>query len=252
MKNPCQDKIKRNRNIGTSKQGHGQNNTFSIPQPWDTSKYFYERFQGINVDTIIVHGREITVVIEDLSVGYYYSFTPKEAQLVLDNLPKKDLISFGLLIFRQPKKKERILSSVWGRLVYSYEFRGDYLPVIIEATPENKNFTFPKKQSVDRRQEFELLQEDGLDFEMGKREYVAVVDKEKIKSIQLHRTLLHEVGHYVHYLEVVERPGRPDEEYKFWEKRYNAYFSIPSTDKEAFANKYAVVQKKRLQQIGII
>lgn len=253
MKFPGQDNTKRNRNIGTAKQGHGQNNMLSIPQPWDTTKFFYERFQGVNLETIIVHGRELTVVIEDLSEGYYYSFSAKEAEIILDNLPKKDLVDFGLLIFRQPKKKERILSSVWGRLIYSYEFRGEYLPaIIIEATPENKDFTFPKKQSVERRQEFELLKKDGLVFEMGKREYVAVADKEKIKSIQLHRTLLHEVGHYVHYLEVVERPGDPEEEYELREKRYDAYFSIPSNDKEAFANKYAVEQKRRLQKAEII
>ena len=32
---------------------------------------------------------------------------------------------------RQPKRKEEIISPVWGRLIYSYEFENDYCPAII-------------------------------------------------------------------------------------------------------------------------
>jgi len=38
MKNP----IRRNRNIGTAKQGFGQNNKLKIPSPFGTLQAFYE------------------------------------------------------------------------------------------------------------------------------------------------------------------------------------------------------------------
>ena len=68
---------------------------------------------------------------------YYYSCTRFDVEKILNQLGEFDLEGFGIVIFRQPKKKESILSSVWGRLVYSYEFKDDYLPaVIIESVPE--------------------------------------------------------------------------------------------------------------------
>ena len=73
-----------------------------------------------------------------------------------------------------------------------------------------------------------------------------------IRDIQLYRTLLHEVGHYVQYLEVVEIPGDDEEPFEDWEKRSDLYFSIPAMDKEAFANRYAIDMKSKLRIKGII
>ena len=253
MNRSVRNPTKRNRNIGTSKQGHGLDNELSIPQPSDTLKFFYERFIEAETSTISVHDRELPVVVEKLKEGFFYSCTPADAELVLNQLPEEDLEGFGLLIFRQPKKKEQILSSVWGRLIYSVEFKDDYLPsIILEATPNYKKFTFPKKQTPDLKREFELLKTDGLIFTSSKREYVAEISKEKTRSIQLYRTLLHEVGHYVHYLEVVERPGSDEEEYEEWEKRSDLYFRIPAQEKEVYANTYAVKAKQNLLNKKII
>ena len=172
---------------------------------------------------------------------------------MLNHLPEKDLEGFGVLIFRQPKKKELIHSSVWGRLIYSIEYKDDYLPsIILEAIPRRTEHHFTKKQTVDQTNEFELLKKDGLKFVLTKRGYVAKINEGIVKNIQLYRTLLHEVGHYVHYLDIVERPGDDNEEYEEWEKRHNSYFSIPSREKETFANNYAVKYKKFLLKKGVI
>ncbi len=252
MKYAVLDNTKRNRNIGTAKQGYGRNNKFSIPQPSDTGLYFYERLQGISIEIIKVHGKNITVILEDLNKDFYYSFSPEEAQQILNNLPEEDLIGLGYLIFRQPKRKELILSRAWGRLIYSFEFQNVRSPAIImEAIENTLTLSFPKKQSVELNLEFELLKKDGLCFTLEKREHIAEIDKEKMKSIQI-RTLLHEIGHYVHFLEVVERPGNEDEEHELWEERNDSYFSIPVYNKEIVANKYAMKHKSRLKQIGII
>ena len=158
MKYAVLDNTKRNRNIGTAKQGYGRNSKFSIPQPSDTGLYFYERLQGISIETIKVHGKNITVILEDLNKDFYYSFSPEEAQQILNNLPEEDLIGLGYLIFRQPKRKELILSRAWGRLIYSFEFQNVRLPAIImEAIENTVTLSFPKKQSVELNLEFELL-----------------------------------------------------------------------------------------------
>lgn len=244
---------RRNRNIGTAKQGHGQNNKLTIPQPWDTSRLFYERIDTPRKEEIVVHGHKIQVVTEKLKNGFSYSCTPNDVSRILNHLPKEDLGELRYIVFRQPKKKESILCPVWGRLVYFFEFEGDYGPaIIIEATPARMTFTYPKKQSVDETLEFELLKKDGMDFKETKRAYVADIDESVIRSVQMYRTLLHEVGHYVHYLDVVERPQKEDEATQDLEARNEAYFNIPESEKESFANGYAVAMKQKLTNLGVI
>ncbi len=251
--NNVRNPIRRNRNIGTSRQGHGQNNKLAIPQPCDTFLWFYERLDSPKRLDIIVHGVKIRVLVELLKKGYSYSCTPHDVQRILNSIPKEDLEDIGYIVFRQPKKKEAILSSVWGRLIYCFEFEGIYGPaIIIEATPEWRTYSYPKKQSVDQALEFELLKKDGMSFKESRRDYVASIDDEVIGSVQLYRTLLHEVGHYVHYLDVVQRPCKEDEQAKEWEARSDAYFQIPKSEKESFANRYAVEMRRKLAIVGVI
>lgn len=252
MKSSTWNPTKRNRNIGTSKQGHGQNNKLLIPQPFDTSKLFYERFNKPEINSIHVHGREIPVIVEQLNINHYYSCTPADVAVILDHLPQIDLEEFGVLVFRQPKKKEQILSPVWGRLIYSFEFRNKYYPaIILEALPYKKKLKFTKRQTTELEKEFNHLLNDGVEFILDKREYVAEINEETARSIQLYRTLLHEVGHYVHYLEQVERPVY-EEDICEWEKRFELYLNIPVQEKEIFANKYADTAKRELVQKNII
>ncbi|MGJ8654416.1 MAG: hypothetical protein ACSHX8_14240 [Opitutaceae bacterium] len=244
---------RRNRNIGTAKQGHGQNNKLTIPQPWDTDLSFYERIDSPKKQEIAIQGTKVTVITEALKKGYFYSCTSSDVQRILNHLPKDDLEDFEYIIFRQPKKKESILSAVWGRLIYSFEFEGAYGPaIIIEATPKWKTYTYPKKQSVEDALEFELLKKDGMVFKESKRDFVADIDESVIRSVQLYRTLLHEVGHYVHYLDVVQRPEKEDEEIDEREARIDTYFKVPKPEKESFANRYAVEMKLRLTKRGVI
>lgn len=253
MNHTPRDPRRRNKNIGTAKQGFGQNNNLTIPQPLDTLKTFYERFTSVEMVSITVHSTKIPVIIEELKEGFYYSCTPYDVERILNHLPEEDLMDFGVLIFRQPKKKEQILSSVWGRLIYSFEYKDDYYPaIIIEAVDNIDHLSFPKKQSVHEKNEFNLLIQDGLNFVLDKRDYFAQLDPDKIRNIQLYRTLLHEIGHYNHYLEIVERPGNEDEDFEVWKERNDFYFSINQDEKETYANKYAVTMKSILQENGII
>lgn len=253
MKRAGWNPTKRNRNIGTSKQGYGSDNEFATPQPADTLLYYYERYEKAETSLIHSHGKDIPVIVEDLKKDYHYSCTAKDVERILNHLPEEDLHEFGLLIFRQPKRKEEILCPVWGRLVYSLEYKDDFYPaIIIEATPEQMKLRHPKKQTVGGKLKFNLLIDHGITFKEYKREFIADITEEDARNIQLYKTLLHEVGHYVHYLERVERPGFEEEGIDEWEKRYNKYLQIVVREKEEFADRYAVNMGDHLIEKGII
>ena len=195
----------------------------------------------------------IPVIVEELKEGYYYSCTEQDVERMLNHTPAEDLQAFGVIVFRKPKRKESLLSPVWGRLIYSFEFKDNHRPaIIIEAMPRWNTLHFPKKQSVDDKLEFELLKLDGLKFKESKRDFVADIDPNTIRNIQLYRTLLHEVGHYVHYLEVVERPRKYAEDQEVQDNRREHYFSISKNEKEIYANDYASNLKRNLMRIGVV
>ena len=104
---------------------------------------------------------------------------------------------------------------------------------------------------MDERREFERLKEDGHEFVETHRGFEVEMKIENVRRTQLFRTLPHEFGHYVHYLGVVERPGREDEAYEVWEERWEGYDRIPKVEKEKFAHAYADGLKLELESLGI-
>ncbi|WP_185289365.1 hypothetical protein [Chryseobacterium lactis] len=131
--------------------------------------------------------------------------------------------------------------------MYSYEFENEYFPaIILDAIDLKKQLIWPRKQTIEDQQEFERLKEDGHIFIESRRCFTAEFKPELIRNTQLYRTLLHEFGHYVHYLEIVERPGNDDEDYDIKERRMDLYFSLPKSEKEKFAHIYAEKLKNRL------
>jgi ABC-type Zn uptake system ZnuABC Zn-binding protein ZnuA len=176
------------------------------------------------------------------------------------------------------------LQSVWGRLIYSYEFEDDFFPaVIVEAVDLTRSMKWSKKLDVDDQKELQRLKDDGHPLEMGKRFHEAPYRIENIRATQLYRTIPHEFGHYVHYLEVVIRPlsklkaelvvldkqiadddtseSNPlfdqwnalDDNYREEIDRLeDLYHVIPSAEKEVFAHAYAYKFKAELTAKGII
>ena len=176
--------IRRNRNIGTAKQGHGQNNTFCIPWPFvvcQNFKDFYERIENY--------------------------------------------------------RKETILSPVWGRMIFDYEFENQTGPtIILEAFRVNDRLKWSKKLSVDSQKELERLRQDGHEFAADRRSNVALLEKTAVRNTQLYRTLLHEIGHYVHYL---QKTGR-----------FSG--SISKSERESFAHAYAERQHSALAAQNLV
>ena len=280
MRNPT----RRNRNIGTAKQGYGQDNKLVVPYPSVVMKSFFERLGEYKTIEKIINGHKFRFVVEKTRQNSFHACTIEDIEQIINQIPKEDYGELELIILRQPKRKEENLKSAWGRLIYSYEFEGDYWPaVIIEAVDLEASFKWTKKLSVDSQKEIERLKKDGHKFKMGKRFYEAEYEIENIRSTQLYRTLPHEFGHYVHYLKVVKRPladiknqlnrlgaqiddndtsetnplydkweSLDDEYYKSVEELVEKYFSIPSSEKEVFAHSYADKLKENLTLRGIV
>ncbi len=245
--------IRRNRNIGTAKQGYGQNNKLVVPYPAVEMKSFYERLSEYKVVERIVNDHTFKFVVETTRKNSFHACTIEDIERVLIQIPKEDYGDLELIVLRQPTRKEEALKPVWGRLIYSYEFENDYYPaVIIEAVSLDRSLKWGKKLKTEDSKELERLKEDGHKMVMGKRHFEAKYEIENIRSTQLYRTLPHEFGHYVHYLKIVEKPGTEEEDYEIWEQRWNLYNSLPSSEKEVFAHNYANKLKNKLKNKGII
>ncbi|WP_375562097.1 hypothetical protein ACE193_05990 [Bernardetia sp. OM2101] len=245
--------IRRNRNIGTAKQGHGQDNKLVVPFPSVEMKSFFERLGEYKTIEKIVKGHKFRFIIEKTRKNSFHACTIEDIEQLLLQIPKEDYGDLELIILRQPTRKEENLKPVWGRLIYSYEFEKDFFPaVILEAVDLERTFKWTKKLDIDSQKELKRLKEDGHKIVTEKRYYESEYELDAIRATQLYRTLPHEFGHFVHYLEMVERPATEEEEYEEWEKRWNNYHNLPKSEKESFAHLYADKLKENLEEKEII
>lgn len=249
MRNPA----RRNRNIGTENQGFNQNNKLTISTPYGDTKIFHERLTEYFKETRIINNHEFVFVVEQTRENSIHCCSINDIEKIIEQIPSKDYGNLKLIILRQPKRKEEILSPVWGRLSYYYEFEGENHPaIILDSIDLTRRLKWNKKLKIDDQQEFERLKADGHAFEETKRDYIVNFEFNPSRNTQLYRTLPHEFGHYVHYLEVIERPEIENEEYEDWEKRFDYYFKISKDEKEKFAHKYADKLKEKLIEKQII
>lgn len=251
--NPGHNPTRRNRNIGTSKQGHGRNNRMIIPWPASSMKCFYERLGNYRKIVKQVGDNAFTFVVETPRTHSFHACSIADVIRILENVPHDDIDDLDLIVFRQPKRKEEILSPVWGRLIYSYEFENKTkAAVILEAVNSEKRLRWPRNLSVDNQKEMARLMEDGHPFQETRRYFETGFAPAATRNTQLYRTLPHEIGHYVHYLNTVERPGRGDGNFDKWKKRHDKFWSIPASEKERFAHDYAETLRRKLFDSDII
>lgn len=219
----------------------------SVAQLYDDGKVFYERLGRYIKVRRIINEHEFLFIVEETRPASQHACSIEDIEAVLKELPVEEYGELKFIILRQPKRKEEVLHPVWGRLIYSYEFEGNYYPaIILDSVASDKTFKWTKRLSVEAQKELVRLQEDGHTVADTGKFYEIKFDPAAVRNTQLYRTLLHELGHYVHYLNIVERPARNDEEYEEWEKRHDLYSKIPHAEKEQFAHNYANTMKKYL------
>lgn len=238
MRNPT----RRNRNIGTAKSGFSKNNKHKVPERWSDDRIFWEKLSDPVICPISIYGHEMTMMVEPPRDGSIHACTPQDIIRVLRLIPDKHLQEFKLIVLRQPKRREELLKPVWGRFVYyaemgQYSGRGVYL----ESLEVNAIIKWGAKLSPFGQKELEALRQDGHDIEKDKRGFKIQTTPNTVRNTQLFRTLPHEIGHLVDYLENCLWPSNKvfDKSVAEYEYIQNSFSSKSSIDKEEFANRYA-------------
>ncbi len=247
------DPTRRNRNIGTKKQGHGQNNKLVIPEGWDTDRVFYENLSNPVITSPKIHGHTILFFVEPPLTGFQHACTINDVEVILSNIEVSLLEQLDLIVFRQPPRKQRAINPVWGRLAYFCQL-GKYsgTAIYLESQEPGSVLRYRLSQTPDDAKEMERLRQDGHAIARTKRHYEITLSSDSIRTTQLYRTLLHEFGHLLDWLHNEFFPaaeGKTDDEIA---RIMALYDSKPSKDKEAYAHSIATFYWNKLENKGVI
>jgi hypothetical protein len=227
---------RRNRNIGTSKRGHGQDNRLVISICDPEAVYHYESLTSYTSISRLLHGRSITFLVERTRTDCYHACTVDDIAHLLQHIPPTDLEGIELIVLRQPKRKEEILNPLWGRVAFYVEIgkhRGR--AIFIEAVNLTKPMRWSKSLIPDYEIELDRLRKDSHKITTTNRHHIVSSSLESVRMTQLYRTLLHELGHHMDYSSNQKAFGRKT-----------------SHDKEAFAHRYADNLRQRLTKRKVI
>lgn len=219
MRNPS----RRSRNIGTAKQGHGKNNRLVIPfSTHPEPAIFVENLRRCRTETREVGGNILTFMTEEPRQSCAHACSIDDIVRVLSCVPLADLEELELIILRQPKRKEEILSPVWGRY-YSFlqikKLSGS--AIILETLDLSKPIRWKKPLESFGLERLKRLRFQKHTVIETQRFYEIYSTLESVRETQLYETLPHEIGHHVH---------AGQDEY-FWQRT--------KREREEFAEKYA-------------
>lgn len=246
---------RRNRNIGTSKQGYGQDNSLVIPKRSD-GRYWLDSIGDCQIEGHVIASRTVRFIVEQNAFGCVHPCSVQDVVWMLKALPHSDWAGLDTIVFKQPTRKQLILSPVWGRLLYFSEVataKGQRLAsgpaIFLDAIEPDKTIKWSTSLDPDDSKELERLIEDGHQVQRSGRKFNITVSSRSARNTQLYRTLLHEVGHWFDWLSKVEEPASRGED---WERLEQSYLSRSKTEREAFAHRYADEQRELLTSKGII
>ena len=243
---------RRNRKIGTSAQGHGQNNELVIPSLLHGDRLWAATLKSFKKVTRSVSGRELIFIIEEEKFGRVHACSVADICNVLKHVPFDDWHQLTTFVFRQPTRKQKIISPAWGRLFYSADLGVPnrksltFGPTLmLESTQAVETINWGPRLSVDALQELNRLRDDGHEIIGDGRRYLIHTTTASVRSTQLYRTLLHEIGHWVDFLNKVVRAEGDYDELR------RRYFARPRGEREVFAHRYAEETGSRLIKSGI-
>ncbi len=248
---------RRNRNIGTSAQGHGSDNRFTIPRICQEERTWWELISAYEFAEYTVFGCSVASITEKTHPGYIHACTIGDVLTILGSLPQRDVDGMNTIVFRQPTSKQRIMAPVWGRMAYSASIgrpakrESRIGPAnFLEAQSPSEILNMSESLDSEDLQEVERLVADGHRLEDNGKVLKFHSTPESIRNTQLYRTLIHEIGQWVDWLENVVRPagGKLEDEEMLSEN----YFSRSKNEREAFAHRYAQNMGRLLRQRNLI
>lgn len=211
-------------------------------------RVFTERLRNPREFKFDVHGTERVALVEEPSPGYVYGCTPSDLARLLPLLPPADLEDLDLFLFRHPTRKQRLLEPVWGRFLY-YACPEKYQSSAICFESQTlAPFRWSKSIDPERARELERLRGDGHSIVHTQRSLEIHRTAELVRSTTLFRTALHEVGHYVDWLQSVLNVDRETDEED--EAIRRAFDTKTPAMQEDFAHRYAATVAARLKSSG--
>jgi hypothetical protein len=247
---------RRNRNIGTAKQGQGRNNRLVVPDICLRGRRWAEQLNPHQKIQRLVSGREVVFLVEEAHAACIHACTVEDIRQVLANIPLPDWEGLDTFVLRQSTHKQGLLRPAWGRMFYSADLG---LPgrktlrlgpaIILEAVDCSAKLKWRSALDPDDQAELARLQNDGHRVVREGNHYVSSMTPNSVRATQLYRTLLHEIGHWVDYLEKVERPA--EKGIGSHAELSTAYFRRPKQEREAFAHRYAEATRERLKKFGV-
>ncbi|MBE9029433.1 hypothetical protein IQ266_06605 [filamentous cyanobacterium LEGE 11480] len=248
---PGWNPTRRNRNIGTAKQGHGHNNRLNIPHAWPDDRIFYEVLSHPIAITRTIQNQVITFLVEPTHPDYFYPCTVDDVAKILNFVPETHLEGLELIIFRQPTRKQSNQNPVWGRFLY-YATPGKYAgtAICLEAQSLKQPLSWGRSLTPYDVKELDRLRTDGHLIHQTKRGYQITSTAISMRNTILFRTVLHELGHYIDWLQSVIWPTSELADQLEVERIEQAFTTKPSQMKEEFAHRYAIEQFTDLQRQG--
>jgi hypothetical protein len=244
---------RRNRNIGTAKSGHGQDNRMTIPDVSHGESIFWEKIEGAKEIIRIVSGKPLKFYVQPTRADCVHACTVDDIARLMSHVPVGDWEGLDAIVLRQARRKEQMLEPVWGRLAYAADLVNQHRQVlysgpaiIIEAVNPAKPFRFGKSLSSDGRAELDRLKTDGHKLRPGDRNNTIVLTLESCRATQLYRTLPHELGHWVDFLQKVEHPAAALPNLDTYGELVEQFHRRPSREREEFAHSYAERLARRL------
>jgi len=109
-----------------------------------------------------------------------------------------------------------------------------------------------KSLAPDDARELDRLRSDGHEVLTDRRSYEIISTPESFRNTVLFRTVLHEIGHYVHWLQNVIWPAGQADDSNDFERLNDAFRSKPSKEREDFAHRYADELSKELKRKELV
>ncbi|MCW3847072.1 hypothetical protein OF829_07460 [Sphingomonas sp. LB-2] len=243
---------RRNRNIGTAKQGHSQNNRMSIP---GTAISGAEPLGTHRIETRDIQGKQVAFIVEKTSGGCVHACTIADIEHLLSHIPRSDWAGLNTFVLRQSTRKTRILNPAWGRLWYftDLQFRGRIIAsgpaIFLEAMQVDAPIKWSAALDPADAEELERLRTDGHRVERAGSRHIVTPNLDSARVTLLYRTLPHEIGHWFDWLQKVKAPLARGDDYVTLVQRY---FARPKTEREGFAHRYADALCARLKHDGVI
>jgi hypothetical protein len=229
------DPTRRNRNIGTAKQGHGQDNALVIPaRKYPRPSAYFENVGRHATGWREIHGFRVAFLVEETRPECCHACTVDDVAHVLSFVPFADWQGIQLVVLRQPKRKEEILRPAWGRWVPNAEVgRHRGAAIFLDAVELARPLRWPLSLTPDDEKALERLRADGHAITTTRRHHRIALRLEAVRCTQLYHTLLHEIGHQV------DSNRDP-----------SAFARKCPDEKERFAHSYAEVMRQKLTAEG--